>query len=86
MAERLASAGFVVLLPDLFYRFGPYGPLVPAEVFQGDVAAILGPLMASTDHARVAADTGSYLAYLETRSDIIGSFGAVGFCMGAAWL
>jgi carboxymethylenebutenolidase len=82
MAERLAGAGFVVLLPDLFYRFGAYGPLVPAEVFKGDVAAILGPLMASTDNARVAADTGSFLAYLDTRSDIAGRFGAVGFCMG----
>jgi carboxymethylenebutenolidase len=82
MAERLAGAGFVVLLPDLFYRFGPYGPLVPAEVFQGDVMAILGPLMASTDNARAAADTEAFLVYLKTRSDIVGRFGAVGFCMG----
>lgn len=82
MAERFAGAGFAVLLPDLFYRFGPYGPLVPADVFRGDVAAILGPLTASTDNARVAADTASFLAYLDTRSDTVGRFGAAGFCMG----
>jgi carboxymethylenebutenolidase len=48
MAQRLADNGYVVLLPDLFYRYGPYGPFVPREVFAGDVRAILGPLMATT--------------------------------------
>jgi carboxymethylenebutenolidase len=32
MATRLAAAGYVVLLPDLFYRFGSYTPLDPKEV------------------------------------------------------
>jgi carboxymethylenebutenolidase len=41
--QRLADDGYVVLLPDLFYRYGPYGPLVPKGVFAGDVRAILGP-------------------------------------------
>ncbi len=41
--QRLADDGYVVLLPDLFYRYGPYGPFVPKGVFAGDVRAILGP-------------------------------------------
>lgn len=83
MAERLADAGYVVLLPDLFYRYGPYEPLVPTEVFKGDVAAILGPLMATTGTDKAAADSGAFLAYLDTRDDIAGlRIGAVGFCMG----
>ncbi|MDB5847678.1 MAG: dienelactone hydrolase, partial [Rhodoferax sp.] len=57
MAQQLADAGFLVLLPDLFYRFGPYGPLVPKEVFKGDVGAILGPLMATTGNVKAAEDT-----------------------------
>jgi carboxymethylenebutenolidase len=83
MARQLADAGFLVLLPDLFYRFGPYGPLVPKEVFKGDVGAILGPLMATTGNGKAAEDTAAFLAYLDTRADVSGSrVGAVGFCMG----
>ncbi len=83
MAQRLADAGYVVLLPDLFYRFGPYGPFVPREVFAGDFRAILGPLMATTGNDKAAADTGALLTYLDMRSDVAGSpVGAVGFCMG----
>ena len=83
MAARLADGGFVVLLPDLYYRFGSYGPLVPAEVFKGDVAAILGPLMATTSTDKAAQDTAAFIAYLDTRDDIEGEqLGAIGFCMG----
>ena len=83
MAQRLAEAGYVVLLPDLFYRFGPYGPFVPEEVFAGDFRAILGPLMATTGNDKAAEDTQAFLAYLDTRHDVAGSkVGAVGFCMG----
>lgn len=83
MAERLSDAGFVVLLPDIFYRYGPYGPLEPKKVFQGDVRAILGPLMATTGNAKSAEDTDALLAFLDGRSDVQGNkVGAVGFCMG----
>ena len=83
MAERLASAGYVVLLPDLFYRHGPYGPFDPKEVLKGDVQAILGPLMATTGAAKAAEDTEAFLAYLDTRSEVQGrKLGTVGFCMG----
>jgi carboxymethylenebutenolidase len=83
MVERLSDAGYVVLLPDLYYRFGHYEPLVPAEVFKGDVMAILGPLMATTGTETAANDTYSFLDYLDSRDDVAGSkVGAVGFCMG----
>jgi carboxymethylenebutenolidase len=83
MASQLAAAGAVVLLPDLFYRYGPYGPFVPKEVFKGDFRAILGPLMATTGNDKAAADTEAFLAYLDVRGDVAGrGIGAVGFCMG----
>jgi carboxymethylenebutenolidase len=83
MAQRLADAGYVVLLPDLFYRYGAYGPFDPKEVLKGDFRAILGPLMATTGNAKASEDLDAFLAYLDTRSDVSGDrLGAVGFCMG----
>ena len=82
-AQRLADAGYLVLLPDLFYRHGPYGPFDPRKVFAGDFRAILGPLMATTGNDKAAEDTRALLAILEARHDVAGQkLGAVGFCMG----
>lgn len=83
MAQRLADAGYLVLLPDMFYRFGPYAPLVPTEVFQGDVRAAIGPMMATTGNQPAAGDTVAFLAWLDARRDVVGPrIGVVGFCMG----
>jgi carboxymethylenebutenolidase len=83
MAERLSNAGYVVLLPDLFYRYGPYNPFEPKVALAGDFPAILGPLMATTSNAKAAEDTQAFLAYLGTRDDVQGrKVSAVGFCMG----
>ncbi|HEV7123579.1 MAG TPA: dienelactone hydrolase family protein [Rhodanobacter sp.] len=83
IGERLAAGGYVALVPDLFYRYGAYGPLKPREVFAGDFRATVGPLMASTDNFKAAQDTAALLTYLDTRDDVAGNrIGAVGFCMG----
>lgn len=83
MSQRLASNGYVVLLPDLFYRYGPYAPLDPKAVFAGDFRATVGPMMATTNNAKAASDTEAFLAYLDTRADVAGDkIGTVGFCMG----
>jgi carboxymethylenebutenolidase len=84
LSQRLADAGHVVLLPDLFYRFGPYEVLVPKQLFQGDFRAVIGPMMASTDNHKAGRDdTAAFIAYLDTRSDVAGDkIGTVGLCMG----
>jgi len=83
MARRLADAGYAVLLPDPYYRYGPYDTLVPAEVFKGDVMAILGPLMATTGNRQAGEDTRAYVAWLDDCESVRpGPMGAVGFCMG----
>ena len=84
MGQRLADAGYVVLLPDLFYRIGAYKQMVPAEVFaSGDVRAAIGHLLGSTDFARAAQDTEAFLAYLDSRPDVAGKkVGTTGYCMG----
>jgi carboxymethylenebutenolidase len=83
MAQRMANAGYVVLLPDLFYRFGHYDTINPKEAFAGDIRKVIGPLMATTGNQKAAQDTEAFLAYLDTRSDVAGrKMGTVGFCMG----
>jgi carboxymethylenebutenolidase len=84
MGQRLADSGYVVLLPDLFYRAGPYEPLEPKKVFAaGDVRTVLAHLFRSTDNRRAAEDTKAFLAYIDTRDDVAGSkIGTTGYCMG----
>jgi carboxymethylenebutenolidase len=86
MGQRLADYGYVALVPDLFYRAGPYEALEPKKVFaSGDVRAAIGHLLASTDNRRAAEDTEAFLAYLEGRDDVAGTkVGTTGYCMGGA--
>ncbi|MGE0388187.1 MAG: dienelactone hydrolase family protein [Gammaproteobacteria bacterium] len=87
MAERIAADGYVVLLPDMFYRAGPYEPMDPKVVLATpDIRKTLGHLFASSDNARGAQDTGAFLAYLDTRTDVLGrKVGTTGYCMGGGW-
>jgi carboxymethylenebutenolidase len=83
VGQRVAEGGYVALVPDLFYRYGAYGPLDPREAFAGDFRAMVGPLTATTSNAKAAQDTEAFLAYLDTRNDVGGGkVGTVGFCMG----
>jgi carboxymethylenebutenolidase len=85
MGERLAQAGYYVLLPDMFWRAGPYPPLDIAKARAGDpeMGALFAKLRASTNAARAMADTGAYLDWLATqpqaRADRVG---VTGYCMG----
>lgn len=84
MGQRLADGGYVVLLPDLFYRAGSYEPLEPKTVFAtGNVREAIAHLFNSTDNRRAAEDTQAFLTYLETRPDVAGrKVGTTGYCMG----
>jgi carboxymethylenebutenolidase len=84
MGRRLASNGYVVLMPDIFYRYGDYDPLDPKEVLASpDGFASLRPIMSSTDTARAARDTQAFLDYLASREDVADAgVGVTGYCMG----
>jgi len=86
MGQRLADGGYLVLLPDLFYRAGPYEPLQPKKIFAaGDVRAALADLFQSTDTRRATADTEAFLGWLSARNDVAGvRVGTTGYCMGGA--
>jgi len=85
MAERLASNGYYVLLPDMFWRLGGYEPLVPKEVFadQSKLGELFGKFMGSTDPERAMRDTGAFLDWLATQPKAkADKIGVTGYCMG----
>jgi carboxymethylenebutenolidase len=84
MGQRLADAGYLVLLPDLYYRSGRYAPMDPATVFSDPEAKeVLMKLVNSLDRERKVADATAFVDYLASRPDVRGErFGAVGYCMG----
>jgi carboxymethylenebutenolidase len=83
IGRRLAENGYLALVPDLFYRAGRYDLPAPKEMIaSGDFMKLIGPLMATTGPDKAAADTSQYLDYLDSRGDVKGKVGTVGFCMG----
>jgi carboxymethylenebutenolidase len=85
MGERLARAGYYVLLPDLFWRAGPYDPPDIAAARAGDpqAVAVFQKLRGSTDAARQMADTAIYLDWLKTQPKAkADKVGVTGYCMG----
>ncbi|HTA65418.1 MAG TPA: dienelactone hydrolase family protein, partial [Xanthomonadaceae bacterium] len=84
MGQRLADAGYVVLLPDLFYRAGAYAPMDPKAIFAaGNFREVIGPLMDTTDNLKAAQDTEAFISCLDGRSDVAGRrIGVTGYCMG----
>ena len=85
MSQRLADHGYYVLLPDMFWRVGPYEPVNIAEVFKSETARreVFGRLMASTDAERSMRDTGAFLDFLSKQPQVKGDrVGVTGYCMG----
>jgi carboxymethylenebutenolidase len=87
MCERLAGHGYAVLLPDMFWRAGPYEPIDLKAAFKDEATRreIFGKLMSSTNPERSTRDTGAFLEWLAKRPEVKGGkVGCTGYCMGAA--
>jgi carboxymethylenebutenolidase len=85
LGERLASGGYYVLLPDLYYRSGPYAPMDARAVFADpDSRRMLSErFMSLATSANIMSDTGAFLDYLEKQPDVRpGGIGVTGYCMG----
>jgi carboxymethylenebutenolidase len=87
MAERLASDGYHVLLPNLYYRSGPTKPFDAATAFKGGPEQDrLMTLVRSLNNKLVMEDTASFLDFLELQPSVAGQkIGCVGYCMGGAF-
>src|SRR6185312_10874212 len=85
LAERLATHGYLVLLPDLFYRAGPYEPMDPKAVLSdpGKRKALMERYFATATSANIMSDTRAFLDYLAAQPDVKpGGIGVTGYCMG----
>lgn len=85
MGQRLADLGYVVLVPDMYYRNGGYRAATRDEIAAPSALfERLLPWISSTDNLKAIADTKAFLAYLAVRLDVdnAAGVGAVGYCMG----
>jgi carboxymethylenebutenolidase len=86
MTSRLASEGYLVLLPNLFYRSGAFAPFDPAKVWTDDVErARLIALVQAVTLAGAMRDTAALLETLGGRDDVAAEqIGCVGYCLGGS--
>ncbi|MFB6554421.1 dienelactone hydrolase family protein [Streptomyces sp. NPDC056405] len=88
MADRLAGAGYTVLVPNVFYRHGR-APVVELPEFidpgaRPDIFQRLGPIMRSLTPDRAMRDAGAYLRWLaRCPAAADGPVALTGYCMGA---
>lgn len=85
LGQRIASAGYFVLLPDLFYRAGPFTPPDPVKFSQDAELRKQWQTkyMATATKSNVRSDTQAFLEFLATEPDVSSlSIGTTGYCMG----
>lgn len=86
MAKRLASQGYVVLLPNVFYRVGK-APFFawPMKMDDEPTMRRLGELRDSLPPAAMAADGGAYIDFLAKQDSVSAAgMGVVGYCFTGA--
>lgn len=80
MAQRLADNGYRVVLPDLFYRFGSYGPFRGSAFQEESSRRQILKMIHETSQEMTSRDAAKFLELL--RSGARERVGIVGYCMG----
>ena len=86
LAQRLADNGYYVLLPDMFYRDGPYEPVTDVGALFADEEArkrIFAKMGKATGVESARSDTRAFLDFLAAQPEVSGAkVGVTGYCMG----
>ena len=85
IGERLSAHGYYALLPDLFYRSGPYAPMDPHAILADPQQRklLMDRYFALATQANIMSDTRAFLDYLAAQPDVRrGAIGTTGYCMG----
>ena len=84
MADRMAGLGYATLLPNVYYRHGPYAPFDLGTAFSdpAERERLMG-MARSVTASMTIRDAGAYLAFLAGRPEVTGAgVGTTGYCMG----
>lgn len=86
MGQRLASNGYVVVIPNLYYRtpFQPFAPNVVAT--EGPERERFKGMIASINQGMVMRDTRRIIQWLDEQPSVKpGGIAALGYCMGGGY-
>lgn len=89
MAQRIAGQGYVVLVPNVFYRQGRSPLIDTSELSDPDVRGglfkVLMPWMRQLTPERAMSDADAYVDFLVGQEGVTDSpMGVTGYCMGGA--
>ena len=79
LADEYAAAGFIVIVPDLFWRQRPGVQLNPSNPSDRESAM---QLLKGLEESLAVEDATMALQYLRARSDCTARVAAVGYCLG----
>jgi carboxymethylenebutenolidase len=84
MGERLSRLGYVVLVPDFYYRNGPYDPVDMRTAFANkEIADKIMSMMRGYTADMTVRDAEAFVAYLDSVPEKkAGGVGTTGYCMG----
>jgi len=85
LARRIAKAGYVCILPDMYYRLGTVRFDIPRR--NDGMSAVIRASMHSLTNAMVTDDTAGMLAYLDGMEAVKpGPVSCVGYCMSGQYI